>query len=214
MGSETLVKLSIACADVGSVSAGNFGWAICDPPAELQALPDQASIESFADAVVERLRKGRSVAVGFECPLFVPLRQEPSLLTSARAGEGNRAWSAGAGCGSLATGLVETAWVLKRLRSQLAFEPSVSFSWSDFLNASKPGLLLWEAFVSRASKAETHRGDAELAVRAFVRALPDPGTANVVHEDSVFSLAGAALLRTGWSVPVSMLEAACLVLAA
>jgi len=33
------MSFSIACADVGSISAGNFGWAICDPPAELAIAP-------------------------------------------------------------------------------------------------------------------------------------------------------------------------------
>jgi len=205
------MDLSIACADVGSEARGNFGWAVCDLPGAVKKVPDSGSIKTFADAVLERLRSGRSVALGFECPLFVPLRAEPSDLTRPRAGEGNRPWSAGAGCGSLATGLVQAAWVLDRVRKALPTEPRVYFKWPDF-EKHTGGLFLWEAFVSGASKSNSHHGDAGLAVNSFVSALPNPADANIIVESTVYSLIGAALLRTGWSVPVSVLSESCLVL--
>lgn len=195
------------------MAKGHFGWAIRDLPGELQEVPELASIRAFADAVIARLEQGRSVALGFECPLFVPLREDPLLLTRGRDGDGNRPWSAGAGCGSLATGLVETAWSLDRIRKGLSEEPRVFLDWAEF--SAHPGsLFLWEAFVTRAAKSETHHGDAALAVEAFCRALPDPNTANSVKEPRVFSLIGAALLRTGWSVPPSVLSSPCLVVTA
>jgi hypothetical protein len=43
------MSFSIACADVGSISAGNFGWAICDPPAELAIAPGHTSIDALAE---------------------------------------------------------------------------------------------------------------------------------------------------------------------
>lgn len=207
------MDLTIACADVGSVVNGNFGWAFWNPPGALQEVKEHGSIEAFADEVVSRLRGGRKVALGFECPLFVPLRADTSLLTRARAGEGDRPWSAGAGCGSLTTGIVQTAWVLSRVRSALGEEPKVFLRWSEFMEQAS-GLFLWEAFVSRSSKSGTHHGDAGLAVAAFARALPNPDSTNLVVEESVFSLIGAALLRTGWSVPVSILSEPCLVIPA
>jgi hypothetical protein len=206
-----LMNLSIACADVGSEAKGNFGWAVCDLPGALEVVPDSGSIRAFADAISERLRSGRSVALGFERPLFVPLRDEPSELMRARAGEKNRPWSAGAGCGSLATGLVQAAWVLDRVRRALPTEPHAYFRWSDFQQRAG-GLFLWEAFVSGPSKSDSHHGDAGLAVMAFISALPNPTVANVIAEPTVYSLIGAALLRTGWSLPVSVLSESCLVL--
>jgi hypothetical protein len=205
------MNLSIACADVGSVANGNFGWAVCDVPGAVEEVPDSGSMQAFGDAVIDRLRSGRAVALGFECPLFVPLRAEPSLLMRARAGEGNRPWSAGAGCGSLTTGLVQSAWVLERIRRAVVDEPRVFFSWSEFADQAR-GLFLWEAFVSGASKSLTHHGDAGLAVSAFARALPNPERANIVNETHVYSLIGAALLRTGWAVPTLVLSTPCLVL--
>lgn len=205
------MNLTIACADVGSEANGNFGWAVRDLPDAAEAVPENGSMRAFADAIAERLRSNRSVALGFECPLFVPLRAEPSELMRARAGEKNRPWSAGARCGSLTTGLVQVAWVLDRVRSALPTEPCVCFDWSKF-EKLPAGLFLWEAFVSGSSKSDSHHGDASLAVSSFVGALPNPAKANIVVESSVYSLVGAALLRTGWSVPVSVLSESCLVL--
>ena len=207
------MDLTVCCADVGSVAAGNFGWALRDYPGPLHEVPAQASIAELADAVEARLRAGRPVALGFECPLFVPLREDPVDLTRARRGEGNRAWSAGAGSGSLATGLVEVAWLLARLRRALEPPPSLTVSWDAF--ASGPGgLFVWEAFVTRGAKVGSHHGDAGAAVEAFCRALPDPTGANAISEPRVLSLVGAAALRAGWDVPPAALSAPCLVVSA
>ena len=207
------MNLSVCCADVGSVARGNFGWAFRDLPGELSETPKNASIAAFTAVIADRLARGRTVAVGFECPLFVPLRQTPADLTKARAGEGNRPWSAGAGAGSMATGLVEVAWVLRELAYRFAGSVPLSFDW-EALPSSGGGLFLWEAFVSRAAKADTHHGDAGLGVQAFCAALPDPTAANCVHEPEVFSLVGAAALRAGWPVPSSALAAPCVVVQA
>jgi hypothetical protein len=96
--------LAIFCADVGSIKQKRFGWA--------GTLPDGAAIsgtniEEFAAQVAKQLENKAKVALGFECPLFVPVRSNPVEVNSARKGEGNRSWSAGAGTGALATGLVE-----------------------------------------------------------------------------------------------------------
>lgn len=42
----------------------------------------------LALAVASDLREGKAVAMGFECPLFVPLADLPVDLTRARPGEG------------------------------------------------------------------------------------------------------------------------------
>jgi hypothetical protein len=110
----------------------------------------------------------------------------------------------------LTTGIVQTAWVLDRIRRGFTEEPRVFFRWSEFTGHSG-GLFFWEAFVSGAAKAGSHAGDAILAVRAFASALPNPESANVVSEPRVYSLIGAALLRTGWAVPTSVLSAPCTV---
>src|SRR5262249_13070795 len=143
------------------------------------------------------LNSGAHVAVGFECPLFVPVPEDPNGLTSARPGEGDRAWSAGGGAGSLATGLTETVWVLDRVKSKTSVIPAVFVKWQPF-RAATGGLYVWEAFVTKAAKAESHHGDAELAVTTFRDSLPDPEQRNaVVCRGRVRSLFGAALIQAG-----------------
>jgi hypothetical protein len=120
-----------------------------------------------------------------------------------RSGEGSHLWSAGAGAASLTTGLVQVVWVLSRVRETLPTPPEAFLEWAAF-DAAEAGLFLWEAFVVGATKDRgpeeaRHRRDAEIAVHAFVEALPDPQHENAIdHEGSVFSLVGAALFRAGW----------------
>lgn len=73
----------------------------------------------LVDAVAGDLIAGEAVALGFECPLFVPVPATPLQLGAARLGEGNRPWSAGAGASSLATGLAQVSWILAELRQRV-----------------------------------------------------------------------------------------------
>lgn len=194
----------IVCADVGSVAKGNFGWW-----SSLGESGDRPS--DLALHVSAALKSGTPVALGFECPLFVPLHDDDLHLTKARPGEGSRPWSAGAGCGALVTGLVQTAWVLQAIKGQLGQPISAFLSWDEF-SASGSGLYLWEAFVSGKAKGESHIADARLAVDAFAQSLPDPTRSNAVSCDTrIYSLVGATLLRTGWSDDPRLLHEPCLV---
>lgn len=204
------MRIAICCADVGSIARGKFGWAALD--SEVGEVRTGTSIEDFASVVAALLNTGVPVALGFECPLFVPLPRDPMRLTSARRGEGSRPWCAGAGAGALATGLTEVTWMLARVRERVSVAPPVHFEWRDF-SASPSGLLIWEAFVSGALKTTSHTGDAERGVEAMRSRLPDPTDANRISEPEVFSLAAAALLRAGWRIPNAFLAQPCLVLA-
>jgi len=161
-------------------------------------------------AVADRLRLGRPVALGFECPLFVPVPEEAETLGAARSGEGNRAWSAGAGAGALATGLVQAAWVLAAIRDSCP-QSDLYLEWKPFARAGD-GLLVWEAFVSAAAKGSSHVDDAKIAVKAFGRALPDPVSA--ITADRPLSLAGAAAMWSGWLSDPRALRAQTLVIRA
>jgi hypothetical protein len=207
------VKLAIYCADIGSVPNDRFGWARNDTAAAMiEEHRGGTEVVDLVDAVAEDLAMGWAVALGFECPLFVPVPREPFRLGMARHGERNRSWSAGAGAGVLATGLVQVAWILSELRSR---RPGASphLDWGQFTNAGS-GLFLWEAFVSRGAKATTHLEDATVAVSAFRAALPDPTHANAITTDRPLSLLGAAILWSGWTDDVKFLRMACLVIRA
>ena len=115
---------------------------------------DQSSIRELAGFVVQTLNVGGRVALGFECPLWVPIPDEPSQLGSKRDDERDRAWSAGGGAYSLTTGLAQVAWILGQIRHEVPHVEAFLDS-EDFQRASS-GLFLWEAFVTGVAKAGSH----------------------------------------------------------
>jgi hypothetical protein len=113
----------IYAADIGSIASRNFGWVRLDSEHDSDSVDygGGTEIEELVDAVAHDLGVGRrGIALGFECPLFVPVPRDANQLGKARRGDGNRSWSAGPGTGALATGLVQTAWILRKLRQQCA----------------------------------------------------------------------------------------------
>jgi hypothetical protein len=201
--------LFLFCADIGSVAAGRFGWACFDVTSGF--LTSGTAIDELASRVAERLDSGAPVALGFECPLYVPLVEEVSRLTSARRGEGNRAWCAGAGAGALATGLAEVPWLLRAIRGRIKTPRAAYVRWSEFVQRGE-GLFLWEAFVTAAAKRDSHVNDAVAAVEAFKASLPNADGAHALGDGEVMSLLGAAMLRTGWTEDLMVLTVPVLVI--
>ena len=206
------MPLIIYCADIGSVSRGRFGWARLSVGECRDDCMTGYDIGKFADLIASDLNSGAHVAVGFECPLFVPLPEDPEGLTSARPGERDRPWSAAAGAASLTTGLTETVWILDRVKRKTSAAPAVFVKWQPF-RAATSGLFVWEAFVTKTAKADTHHGDAELAVISFRDSLRDPEKQNVVCcVGRVRSLIGAALMQAGLVKELEWLSKSCLVI--
>lgn len=201
------------CADIGSIKNKRFGWCRGTILENKLEVITGTEIQDFADGIAKDISDGYKVALGFECPLFIPISENPIELTSARQGEKDRAWSASAGGTVLATGLTETAWILGRIKELVEVEINVTFDWNDFINKSL-NLFIWEAFVSKSSKATTHSGDAEVAVKTFVEEYPDIVQANAVTAENPYNLVAAALLRTGITDRISMLSEACVVIKA
>ena len=202
-------QIAICCADVGSVQRGNFGWASLRTPADA----DQTSPRSLARFVTRRLNANQKVALGFECPLWVPVADKPQDLTRARCGEGNRAWSASAGAGSLATGLTEVTWILDQIRQE-ASHVEAFLDWEAF-DQARSGLFIWEALVTAGAKQDSHQGDAQAAVDAFRDSLPDPRSKNaLIPSHRTRSLIGGALLWTGWTKDLETIREACIVIKA
>jgi hypothetical protein len=144
------------------------------------------------------------------------LVEDESQLTAGRPGEGSHPWSAGAGCAALTTGLVQVAWVLRTVwRETSSSQPVPTFlAWEPFAAANR-GLFLWEAFVAGAAHLNNHTAVARAAVEAFSHALPNPPEVNaILCASSVYSLVGAALLRTGWPADPGILQQPCLVVRA
>ena len=208
--------LAIYCADVGSIKNDNFGWAVVHGGHERGG----KAIADLVDDVVGSLAAGIKVALGFECPLWVPVPDEPTGLTSGRAVDGNKAWSAGAGAGALATGLTETAWIMRQIRLGLrekgASLPCAYLDWQGFTGA-ETGIFLWEAFVTGPAKAagaavDEHIADALTACKEFAARQPDLTAASDCEPShAVRSLIGAAVLWSGWSEDLKLLGTRCVV---
>jgi len=216
--SSNMENLVVYCADVGAQQRDNFGWARGSHAMPASDLKTGSDMKTLARRIGRDLVAGRPVALGFECPLFVPLRKDPQTLTQARKGEGNRPWSAGAGSSSLSLGLVQVPWILAEIRRGLQDEVPSFLDWNAMAEEGY-GLFLWEAFISGIGKEPLgteppgHRHDAMVGVRTFLDALPDPTQHNLIQEEEVLSLVGTAMLRTGWTTDLEILDTPCLVLA-
>lgn len=110
--------------------------------------------------------------------------------------------------------LVQVVWLLGEIRRLAPDAPHVFVDWPLFQTHGS-GLFVWEAFVSGASKGDSHAADALAAVRAFAAAMTQPLLVSAVTCPSeAYSLLGAALLRTGWSSDLELLSSQCTVIRA
>jgi hypothetical protein len=208
-------RIQIFGIDVGSVRRkGGFSWSTADASQRGQDDPSQ-----LGDAVVSALESGRQVALAFECPLSVPVPgvQDGAWqeLGRARTGEGNRSWSAGAGTGALATGLVQLSWVLAYVRDRAHESPRVTTSLDRF-TAGEAKLLIAEAMVTSDGKPEPVDGlqdhaDALAAAKRLYEILsagPSGFEADVAcAPQTALNLAATAAMHAGMPIdPVELRE--------
>ena len=147
------VKVLIVGVDIGSVRRkGGFAWTTEDDKYHGQDDP-----LALARVLVTALDSGRQVAVALECPLSVPVPSPAGNawinLGRARVGEGNRSWSAGAGTGALATGLVQLAWLCGYIAEHAVTPPPTTTQRRPFL-AGEAQLFIAEAMVTADGKPE------------------------------------------------------------
>jgi len=207
------VRCRIVSVDVGAVRK-NFAWAALDFPARLPVGQGGMDPEGAAQSVLEAFANRAPVALGFEAPMMVPVSPVEAngwqSLGKARQGEAangqSRPWSAGAGSGTLATGLVQMAWVLERVA--MASPHLRCTTQSELWLAKDAGLYLWEAFVSGSAKpapngVTQHAADAAAAADTFATRLEE---SNLLLSDvtcepgTAFNLAAAAAIYSGMSI--------------
>jgi hypothetical protein len=203
-----MTDVVVAAVDVGAVR--NIGyWR--DAPGEGEAGGHR--LDDLAGRLATDLTRGRSVALGLEAPLFVPLPEAAGDLNRQRAGERGRPWCAGAGTGAFAMGAQQSAWLLRAIARSLRVAPPVTFDPADFAN--RGGLLIWEAFVSGDGKdrkaAEPHIDDARRAVAEFRRRLRRGVMESDITETVVFIVIGAAVLAAGLATDTTLLSQPCTV---
>lgn len=200
-------SISIFAVDVGSPK--NFAW-VSDGGLRGK------NGDGLADAIRSAFITGRRVALGFECPLFIPVPFHWAGIGKARVGEGNRSWSAGGGATVTTYGFHEVAWILARLRKTGNPQTPIFLSPEGWLLSSEPGRLLWEAFVTGADKGRDHADDAQRACRAFLqlikrKAWDEARQVTVGSEAQSLNLAALAAEWAGWPIAATERESQLLV---
>lgn len=166
-----------------------------------------SDIDAFIRSVQADLASGgASLTIGMECPLFLPVPDRSSGLSTGRLGERDRSCFAPAG-GYVATlGLHQLAFILRSIKRGGV---SATVDWRTWAPRHSV-VLFWEAFVSKGAHSEDHVRDAATAATAIevglaaARAAGNP--VRVPAGTSPLSLAGLALLWSGWSTDVQLLS--------
>lgn len=218
MGENTFRAAVVACLDVGSPKKGNVGWAVIHEQKETAG----QELGDFVREISTHLRKGRSIAVGFECPLYVPKRADIAKMTNCRLGEQVLNWCGGPGASVLATGLAQVNWVLTQLAA-LNKNTTGTTRWPEFVSG-RCRLFFWEAFItSRAgvvvnadciNGVSPHVADALCGALAFQEVTPTNGAQfpSDLQDEPALSLIGMHLLETGLSTDMSLMSECCAVL--
>jgi hypothetical protein len=206
--------LVVACLDVGS--ARKTGWAVLANG----KFRTGTEIATLAVELGGDLAIGRSIALGFECPLYVPVRADPAELLQQREGEDGRPWSAAAGAGVLVAGLAQMRWLMSKLKEGYPKLRGTT-RWSQLLEGESQ-LFLWEAFVCSERNAAVlpalvldrseHEQDAAIATKAFCDRMGAAATpASDLLDGSVLSLAGMQLIAAQLTEDLSLLTESCIV---
>jgi hypothetical protein len=171
LGGGTLAPMdAVYCADVGSIANNRFAWARGTPGHGVsEESGGGQEVNDLVEHVVADLDRGLLVALGFECPLFVPVPDEAARLGRGRPVDRDRPWSAGPGIAVPGVGLVQVPWVLASIRDRREQRTPTYLRWNPTA-FERPGLFLWEAFVSGKAKGVDHSHDARIAVQTFLDA--------------------------------------------
>jgi hypothetical protein len=200
--------------DVGSTrpNTNAFAWVRCLP--DPNAIPaGSSSIEGLVQNITNDAQAGRSVALGFESPLFIPEPLEAENLSRGREGEADRSFAAPAG-GYVATlGVHQSAWILRKLFQAFGNTHRFTTAMDQWPPSDEPPVFFcWEAFVSGRAHSEEHVRDAATAVMAFINEEQRLKKANAVTAEIRLSLIHAVALWSGWSTDIGGLHDDCLVI--
>lgn len=214
-------QITVYAVDIGTTNVqrgqdhGNVGWVRTCSGGEEAAGHD---LDELWPLIVVDLDAGRPVAIGFECPLFIPLPADTAGLCKQRDGDAGMPWNYGSGIYTMGIGLQEATFVLARVAVTASTPPTPTLVWAELV-AGEAQLFLWEAFVTKAAKrnlpVEPHIDDARKAAEDFwdcIHSGEDVDAVSNVTEKVVVSLVGAAILRAGLSTDLGLLGAPCLVL--
>src|ERR1700686_2387506 len=208
---------AIYAVDVGSTRCDkgqepNFAWARVDPDIANSVIAS-CDIQHLANRVIGDLQCHRSVALGFEAPLFIPVPIDARTLCHGRENEGGRSFAAPAGLAVTTLGLHQAAWILRTIAeccgNSVKFETDAA-AWPPSEN--QRFVFCWEAFVSGSAHSATHVQDAATAAMAFLEAEHDLRAATTINAECPRSLIGAAALWSGLATDRKILHQATVVI--
>lgn len=190
----------IYAIDVGSTIPGRsgvaFAWSgVNDAGREVCT---GSCPEDLVNEVAARIEAGKSVALGVEAPLFIPVPNDKSNLSKGRLNERDRSWAAPAGGYVTTLAVHQCAWILRELHGkcarlcQITADPEVWYRRA----LTPPIIFCWEAFVSGPAHAG-HSEDARTAAMYFHAHQAE--LVSAVTAENPLSLFGAAVLWSGWS---------------
>lgn len=217
MNDERFTPAVVACVDIGSPKKGNVGWALLHGEKQLTG----RDLPAFIALLEPHIRSGHTIAMGFECPLYVPKRADVATMTDCRIGEEGLNWCGGPGASVLATGLAQTNWVLARM-AEMAGSATGTTRWHE-VQEGRCKFFFWEAFItSRAGvvvsidveeDVSLHERDALVGALAF-RQVVVTGRQfpSDLQDEGALSLIGMHLLETGLSKDMSLMSERCAVL--
>ena len=197
---------NVCAIDIGSPKRKSIGWCLIDNEKKEKEIIGENLNDLFP--LIADATKNNGLILGLEAPLFVPVRKNELRLTSARMGDGNKPWSAGAGAQVLAINLPIMVYIFDGIIKQ---NSNITF----FLNeegfeAKSNQIMIFEAFVSGKDKKDGHIGDATIMARScadYSNHYEFPPT--ILEDDQgteYFNLAAAALLRCGINADIKTLS--------
>lgn len=167
----------------------------------------------MVDYLAKDATEGRSVAIGFEAPAFLPVPDDPLLLSRARDQERDRAWSYGAGAYVTTLGIHQAAWILRAGFEKAGRTHRFTSNWNHWPGDGEALFYVWEAFVSGPAHSPTNDPiqDAATAANWFLTNEANLEAINAVTAKPRISLIGAVALWAGWSKDVAILHEPVLV---
>jgi hypothetical protein len=201
--------VAFAC-DVGG--RGNFDWARAVHANDGLRIDVGTEMDQCVAAVQSEIHRGSSLAIGFECPLFLPVPSLASELCRGRSGEGDRSVFAQAGAAVATLGFHQLAFFLQATNRKGLTPVLDPREWRQ----TNSEVLFWEAFVSGKAHSQEHSRDAATAAAAFMERLHSgrlvASDVDVKQPSRVLSIVGCTLLWARWSGDLRLLEEPVLVI--
>jgi hypothetical protein len=195
----------VLAVDVGSPKTRRLRWADGSAHGCAKEFPDAV------DRLSSRLETDGRAAIGFGAPIWTPRRTRLTAVTDSRQGmerKLGRPWTASAGASALTTALGLMTWTFARIARAV---PELAATIDPAGWQERGGLLVWEAFVTGA----TRRSDADnaaTALEAFAARWPD--LRSDIPVEAALNLAVAAALSAGLCVDLDEIGAPSIVIAA